>query len=374
MARAVPKFLDVDCYTEAKRRINEIIDTHDDLTIGFSGGKDSLATLHLVKEVYAERGITRKINIHFKDEEFYPEDVINLLKQYHDSGEYNFDWIALPVTAQMCYLGNRSKLVLFDPNRKWARQPPPYALTDTSGKIYDKYTMNDIICRNIRGKVALLTGQRCAESIFRLRSVLNKINQPYITHTDNPRVSMCKPIYDWQERDVFLYFLKAGIKYSPIYDAQMYSKEMLRVATPFIAEGADRFHLIKTRDPDFWARIIDIFPEMETQARYNNSLAKADVEDLPYERTEEGLLQFVKDTTDKSMRDFAVKMIQSVLITRRRKIALGATDLGGYPLRYLFAKVAHGAIKRHITPQKPNAKDYAFEGIAYCGVHDDGNS
>lgn len=363
-------YLDVDCYTEAKRRIREIVELFDDLTVGFSGGKDSLATLHLVEEVYAEMGVKRKINVHFKDEEFYPEDVINLLKEYHDCGKYNFDWIALPVTAQKVYLGHSSNIVLFDPSRKWARKPPPYALTDTSGKIYDKYTMNDIIARNLKGRIALLTGQRTAESIFRLRSVLNKINQPYISHTTTPRVAMCKPIYDWQERDVFLYFLKKGIRYSPIYDAQMYSTETLRVATPFIAEGADRFHLLKTRDPDFWARIIDIFPEMETQARYTRQLAKSTVDELPYEHTEAGLIQLVKDTTAPNMRALALKMITSCLITRRRKMAAGATDLGGYPLRLLFAKVAHGAVKRHITPQKPTRLDYEFEGITYEGVHD----
>ena len=370
MSRSKPRYLDVDCYTEAKRRIREIVELFDDLTVGFSGGKDSLATLHLVEEVYAEMGIKRKINVHFKDEEFYPEDVINLLKEYHDSGKYNFDWIALPVTAQKVYLGHSANIVLFDPSRKWARKPPPYALTDTSGKVYDKYTMNEIIARNIKGHVALLTGQRTAESIFRLRSVLNKINQPYITHTTTPRVAMCKPIYDWQERDVFLYFLKRGIKYSPIYDAQMYSTETLRVATPFIAEGADRFHLLKTRDPDFWARIIDIFPEMETQARYTRQLAKSTVEELPYERSEAGLIQFVKDTAAPNMRAFAVKMITRCLLTRRRKMAAGATDLGGYPLRMLFQRVAHGSIKRHITPMKPSRLDYEFEGITYSGVHD----
>ena len=45
--------------TEAKKRIHHIYDLHDSIAVNFSGGKDSLATLHLVWEVAQERGLKK---------------------------------------------------------------------------------------------------------------------------------------------------------------------------------------------------------------------------------------------------------------------------------------------------------------------------
>jgi predicted phosphoadenosine phosphosulfate sulfurtransferase len=55
MAR-VRRYLEKDVLTAARERIHHIADTHDTLAVCFSGGKDSLAALHLTRQVLAERG------------------------------------------------------------------------------------------------------------------------------------------------------------------------------------------------------------------------------------------------------------------------------------------------------------------------------
>lgn len=70
------EYIDTDVYTEAKKRIRHIIETFDSILVCFSGGKDSLAVLCLVEEVYKEMGITRKIKVVFRDEELIPDDVV----------------------------------------------------------------------------------------------------------------------------------------------------------------------------------------------------------------------------------------------------------------------------------------------------------
>ncbi len=59
--------------------MHHIINTFDKIFVCFSGGKDSLAVLHLVKEVYQELGINEKINVIFRDEEVIPDDIIDFV-------------------------------------------------------------------------------------------------------------------------------------------------------------------------------------------------------------------------------------------------------------------------------------------------------
>ena len=48
--KKIKKYIDANVYEEAKLRIAHIFDTFDTIVVLFSGGKDSLATMHLVKE------------------------------------------------------------------------------------------------------------------------------------------------------------------------------------------------------------------------------------------------------------------------------------------------------------------------------------
>ena len=89
MSRA-KKYIDIDVLTAAKQRINHLIDAFDTLSVMFSGGKDSLVVLHLVKEVYDERGITKPVNVVFRDEELIPMEVIDFVNKYR-----NESWIKM---------------------------------------------------------------------------------------------------------------------------------------------------------------------------------------------------------------------------------------------------------------------------------------
>lgn len=80
MARC-KRYIDTDVYTETKKRIHHIYDLFDSVVVCFSGGKDSLATLHIAWEVAQERGKTH-IDVIFRDEELIPDEVINFVDEY----------------------------------------------------------------------------------------------------------------------------------------------------------------------------------------------------------------------------------------------------------------------------------------------------
>ena len=105
-SKANVKYIDTNVYAEAKRRIRHVIETFDKIFVCFSGGKDSLATLRLVEEVYADLGIKEKINVIFRDEELIPDDVIEFV-QWHakQKDRYNFYYYAVQLLSEKFILG-----------------------------------------------------------------------------------------------------------------------------------------------------------------------------------------------------------------------------------------------------------------------------
>jgi len=55
--KVLKRYIDTDVYTESKKRLRHILDIFDSIAVCFSGGKDSLVTLQLFKEVLQEEGI-----------------------------------------------------------------------------------------------------------------------------------------------------------------------------------------------------------------------------------------------------------------------------------------------------------------------------
>jgi predicted phosphoadenosine phosphosulfate sulfurtransferase len=106
--------------------------------------------------------------------------------------------------------------IQWDKNRKWVRQKPDfsYSLPDSDDRIFDQYTMDAFTAQFYKGKIAFITGIRASESLMRFRSSVNKLNDNYINQVSDPNarnVMLCKPLFDWDEDDIFKYFYDNNI-------------------------------------------------------------------------------------------------------------------------------------------------------------------
>ena len=329
----------------AKWRINKIIDRYDSVCVAFSGGKDSLAVMHLLKQVYEERGLDRKVQAIFRDEELIPDHVIDFVDHYRQLPWVDLKWFCVPLKSSKFIFGKSIDYVQWDNKREWVRQKPEWAINDLSGTVYDQYTMDDKVAEYFNGKLCVMTGIRTTESLTRYRAVINKINETFVCATQTKRVNLGRPIYDWTEDDVFKFFYDYGIAYAPIYDMQSAAGHSLRVSTPLHAESAKTLDKWRELDPYFYERVLKVFPEVAIQAKYFNEIESL-TSDAPEPTNWQELEMWIKESYEGEQIILAQKRFKEVMQFQKNPDVAHK-----YPFDYVWGKFKSGVIKCVFLPE-----------------------
>jgi len=344
----------------AKQRIHHIYDTHDSPIVLFSGGKDSQVLAHIAWEVAQERG-HKFINCVFRHDEFTLNNVIDFVRHYAAMPWIRMHHIIIPEPSLRYVFNKPIQYRQWDyKNRETMRPIPDYAIRPTEDLWEIDWWEQDIErfqCQFFKGKVAQMNGIRASESRFRWRASVNKLIENYINKANGyPRATLCKPLYDWEERDILKYLYENKLPYCKTYDWQYYAKMDLRTS-PFLHPEKIR-HLKKLRqiDPVFYDQILKIFPDQQTHDRYADE--RNDVAIIQkYGKDWDGVHQYIVEHYEEGKsRDLAIaRLVQIGKLSQSER----NKEMNNYPIDYVLKYFIRGQIWKLLLPFRKNQKEWA---------------
>ena len=272
------KDVDESVLEMARERIAHTFDIVDEVSVMFSGGKDSTVVLNLVLEEARRRGST-PVDVIFIDEEAIPPETIEYVERVASLPEVSMRWYCIPVKHRNGCSRESPYWYPWAPEDEelWCRPLPARAITELPGFKRESHAeINHLMWPKERGKtVASMMGIRADESMRRRLSVSRRVKDNYLSEsTQAPWVTVCKPIYDWRSADVWKAPQVFGWDYNHTYDkmeAMGVPFADQRVAPPYGEEPMQRLWQFQIGWPELWDKMCERVPGAATAARYSQT-------------------------------------------------------------------------------------------------------
>ena len=261
----------------AELRLRNVFGNGLPVFMSFSGGKDSLCLAKLIFNLVQRGEIDpAQLTVQFIDEEaIFPcieAKVKGWRKKFLMMGA-KFEWYSCEVKHFNCFneLSNDESFICWDSQKQdvWVRQPPPFAIRSHPllNPRVDAY--QDFLPRTCASGITI-TGIRTAESVQRLQNIASMMRAGK-SMTNKHQVF---PIYDWTDKDVWLYLLREGVDIPEIYLYLWQSgtgRGQLRVSQFFSVDTAKSLVKMNEYYPDLMDRVIRREPNAYLAALYWDS-------------------------------------------------------------------------------------------------------
>lgn len=208
----------------AKKRIEYLFDSYDNIQLSFSGGKDSTVLFHLINEEAKKRN--RKFYLMFLDQEAEYQGTIDMVGWAMRQPNVIPRWYQVPIFMTNSCSQQQLFLWAWGENEKWVRQKSDIAITEIKNKYPKRFYKFLLWCNNemkkLPGKSVQVIGLRAEESPSRRFVMFGEDNELFwLRRIHEPHKAY--PIIDWSYTDDWKYLIENNLKYNSIYD-KMYMK------------------------------------------------------------------------------------------------------------------------------------------------------
>lgn len=201
------------------KRISYLFDNYENISLSFSGGKDSSALFHLVNEEAKKRN--RKFILYFQDQEAEYQATIDLVEWAMTQPNVIPMWYQVPIFMTNAASHQQLFLWAWGIGEKWVREKNPIAIHSIKGKYPKRFhKFNLWVAQNLKklnGSSVSIIGLRAEESPDRRFVMFGEDNELFWLRRKN-EPHRAYPIIDWGYTDVWKYLIDGGYKYNRIYD------------------------------------------------------------------------------------------------------------------------------------------------------------
>jgi len=269
----------------AESRVSWLFDNYDNVSLSFSGGKDSTVLFHLLNEEAKRRD--RKFILYFQDQEAEYSATVEMVEWAMSQPNVIPYWYQVPIFMTNAASHQQLFLWAWGNGEKWVREKHPLAIHEISHK-YPKrfYKFNLWVGQNLRkleGTSVSIIGLRAEESPDR-RFVLfgedsdmfwlRRVNEPHKAY----------PIIDWSYKDVWKYLIEGGLKYNRIYDKMYMLGHDIRTmrVSNLIHEKAFRCLVdLQELEPETYNKLEERLQGVHTAAIYGRENLMYSIKNLP---------------------------------------------------------------------------------------------
>jgi len=202
-----------------KKRIAYLFDNYDNISLSFSGGKDSTALFHLVNEEAIRRD--RKFILYFQDQEAEYKGTIDLVEWAMSQPNVIPYWYQVPIFMTNAASHQQLFLWAWGVGEKWIRDKHPIAIHSLKTKYprrFHKFNLwHGQNIRKLKGRTVSIIGLRAEESPDRRFVMFGEDSDLFWLRRKN-EPHKAYPIIDWKFTDIWKYLIENNLKYNVIYD------------------------------------------------------------------------------------------------------------------------------------------------------------
>lgn len=322
-------YIEKDVLTAARERISYTFDHFDCVMLSFSGGKDSTVMMHLVMEEAQKRRRTVGILIVDFEAQYKRtvDHVHNMLELYADNIETY--WCCLPIKLRNASSNFEPVWTCWESEKKedWVRPMPkhPGVVSDPDYLEFFEPSMEfeefivlfaDWYAQG--GKTACFVGIRADESLNRFRTICTYDKVTYQGKRWTTRVLdevyNVYPIYDWRNRDVWIYHSQhPDNPHNEIYDLMHQAgvpPVNQRLCQPYGDDQKRGLWLYHILEPETWTRVVARVNGANSAALYvqeSGNITGAQKITLPPGHTYKSFCNLLLSTMPKVTRDHFIE-------------------------------------------------------------------